>query len=121
MAPISNQSPDPGSDQSRCRLYTLRVLRRVNIVKNLIGYLMIGAVKLMGLVSFSRAQKVGRYLGKRLASKRTRSREVARVNLNLCYPDKSKDFREAPNGEVVRGCRETVIAQGQCRSVQNDI
>ena len=95
MAPISNQSPDPGSDQSRCRLYTLRVLRRVNIVKNLIGYLMIGAVKLMGLVSFSRAQKVGRYLGKRLASKRTRSREVARVNLNLCYPDKSEDFREA--------------------------
>jgi len=63
-------------------------------VKNLIGYLMIGAIKLMGLVSFPFAQKVGRLIGKRLARKRTRSREVARVNLAMCYPEMDPGERD---------------------------
>lgn len=63
-------------------------------MNNLIGYLMIGAIKLMGLVSLPTAQRIGRMLGKRLASKRTRSREVARVNLAMCFADKSEDYRE---------------------------
>lgn len=64
-------------------------------MKNLLGYLMIAAIKLLGLVSFPTAQSVGRMIGKRLARKRTRSREVARVNLAMCYPDKSQDERDA--------------------------
>lgn len=50
---------------------------------------MIGVVRLMGLASLATAQAVGRRLGALLWLRRTRSREVARTNLSLCYPDKT--------------------------------
>lgn len=50
---------------------------------------MIGVVRLMGLASLATAQRVGRGLGAFLWLRRTRSREVARTNLALCYPDKT--------------------------------
>ena len=47
----------------------------------------------MGLVSLPTAQRIGRLLGKRLASKRTRSREVAGEPGDV-FADKSEDYRE---------------------------
>ncbi len=58
-------------------------------MNNLLGYLMIAVVRLMGLASLATAQAVGRRIGGFLWLRRTRSREVARTNLTLCYPDKS--------------------------------
>ena len=63
-------------------------------MKSLLGYLMIGLVKLLGLVPLSAAQKVGTGIGNMLWKRRTRSREVARVNLALCYPDMGEAERE---------------------------
>ena len=50
---------------------------------------MIGVIRLMSLASLATAQGVGRRVGGLLWRRRTRSREVARTNLTLCYPDKS--------------------------------
>ena len=58
-------------------------------VKNLIGYLMILVIHLMSYVSLSAAQRVGRGIGWLMWIRRTRGREVARVNLSLCYPDQT--------------------------------
>jgi len=63
-------------------------------VRSLIGYLAIGIIKLLGLISLSRAQKLGAFIGNRLMKKRTRMREVARVNLGLVYPEMTKGQRE---------------------------
>jgi len=63
-------------------------------VKSIIGYLAIGLIKLLSLTSLSLAQKVGRGLGWLLLKRRTRAREVARLNLSLCYPQLSEAERE---------------------------
>ncbi len=63
-------------------------------MKSLLGYLMIGLVKLLGLVPLSVAQKVGTGIGTMLWKRRTRSREVARLNLSLCYPGMEASERE---------------------------
>lgn len=52
----------------------------------LIGYLMIGMIKLLSLIPLRHAQKIGRLIGTLLWCRRTRSREVARVNIGLTYP-----------------------------------
>ena len=61
----------------------------------IIGYLMIGLIKTLGLIPLGAAQKVGTLIGRVLASYRTRSREVARVNLSLCYPHMAAAERDA--------------------------
>jgi len=58
-------------------------------VKNLLGYVLIGVIKLLSRVSLARAQATGQWLGRRMMKKRTRAREVARVNIGLCYPELS--------------------------------
>ena len=58
------------------------------------SYLAIGLIKLLSLTSLSLAQKVGRGLGWLLLQRRTRAREVARLNLSLCYPHLSEAERE---------------------------
>jgi Kdo2-lipid IVA lauroyltransferase/acyltransferase len=55
---------------------------------------MIGLVRLLGLVPLSLAQAFGRALGRVLYARRTRAREVARVNLQLVYPHLEEDKRE---------------------------
>lgn len=55
---------------------------------------MIGLVRLLGLVPLSLAQACGRALGRLLYARRTRAREVARVNLQLVYPHLEKNERE---------------------------
>lgn len=74
---------------------TLRLPHRSRIVKSLIGYLMIGLVKLLGLIPLAKAQALGRGMGWLLHSRRTRAREVARVNLDLCYPHLAEQERKA--------------------------
>ncbi|WP_276782903.1 lysophospholipid acyltransferase family protein [Thalassolituus oleivorans] len=63
-------------------------------MKNIIGYLMIAVIKLLGRVSLPTAQKIGRRVGIYLWGRRTRAREVARVNLGLVYPNKSAEERD---------------------------
>ncbi|WP_300427916.1 lysophospholipid acyltransferase family protein [uncultured Thalassolituus sp.] len=58
-------------------------------MKNLVGYLMIGLIKTLGYISLADAQRLGRIVGRLMWMRRTRSREVARVNLDLCYPQLS--------------------------------
>jgi len=62
---------------------------------------MIGLIRLMGLLPLSVAQGVGRLVGTLLYRRRTRGREVARVNLQMCYPEKSADEREAMLKQVM--------------------
>ncbi len=60
----------------------------------LIGYLMIGMIKLLSLIPLRNAQKIGRLIGRLLWARRTRSREVARVNIGLTYPQLSPAERD---------------------------
>lgn len=62
-------------------------------MKNLIGYLMILVIHLMSYVSLAGAQRIGRAIGWLMWKRRTRSREVARVNLSLCYPHQTDSER----------------------------
>ena len=48
---------------------------------------MIGLIKVMGLIPLKWSQRIGRLIGHILYRRRTCSREVARVNLQMCYPD----------------------------------
>lgn len=74
-------------------------------VKNLIGYLMILVIHLMSYVSLSAAQRVGRGIGWLMWIRRTRGREVARVNLSLCYPDQT----DAERSDMIH---ETLLQSG---------
>ena len=56
---------------------------------------MIGFIRLMSLLPLSLAQSVGRGVGALLWWRRTRAREVARVNLGLVYPHQTASEREA--------------------------
>lgn len=64
-------------------------------MNTLFGYLMIGLIRLMSLLPLSLAQGFGRLLGWMLWIRRTRSREVARVNLSMVYPDMPVQERDA--------------------------
>lgn len=75
-------------------------------MRSLLGYLAIGIIKLLGKISFSRAQKIGIFIGNRQMKKRTRLREVARVNLGLAYPDMNESDRE-------KLLRDTMIESGK--------
>lgn len=55
---------------------------------------MIGLVKLLGFVPLSVAQAMGRMVGLILYRRRTRTREVARVNLAMAYPELAPAERE---------------------------
>lgn len=59
------------------------------------GYLAVGIIKIMGLLSFPAAQRLGRLIGWSLWVRKTRSREVAKLNLAMCYPDMSEQERLA--------------------------
>lgn len=63
-------------------------------MKTLIGYIAVGLIKVMGLLSLSGAQKLGRFIGWTLWIRKTRSREVARVNAALCFPEKTKEEQD---------------------------
>lgn len=51
-----------------------------------LGYLMVGLIRLMGLVPLGLAQRFGNWLGDRMMKRRTRTREVARLNIAMTYP-----------------------------------
>lgn len=55
---------------------------------------MIGLVKLLSFVPLSVAQAMGRAVGLMLYRRRTRTREVARVNLSMTYPELTPAERE---------------------------
>lgn len=63
-------------------------------MKALLGYLAIGLIKLLGMIPFATAQKIGGRIGWLGMQRRSRTREVARVNLRLVFPDKSEAERE---------------------------
>lgn len=67
-------------------------------MKSLIGYLGIGVVKLMGLLTLSGAQRLGRFIGWMLWKLPTRTREVAKVNVALCFPE----MQESERNRLVR-------------------
>ena len=71
-----------------------------------LGYLVIGLIKLLGMIPLSRAQKLGSLIGKRMMARRTRGREVARVNLSMVYPQLSDAERE-------QLLRDTLIENGK--------
>lgn len=56
---------------------------------------MIGLIRLMSLLPLSLAQGIGRLIGWMLWFRRTRAREVARVNLTQVYPDMAEQERHA--------------------------
>lgn len=72
------------------------------MVKILTGYLMIGMIRLLGLMPLRWSQETGRFVGYLLWWRRTRSREVARVNLRLCYPQLSEQERDAMLRETLQ-------------------
>lgn len=63
-------------------------------MKALTGYLVIGVIRLLSLMPLGLAQKGGRLLGGMLWRRRTRSREVARVNIRRCFPQLSAAEQE---------------------------
>lgn len=63
-------------------------------MNTLLGYLVIGLIKVLGMIPLAGAQILGRGMGKLMMARRSRSREVARVNLSLVYPDKTESERE---------------------------
>ncbi|MFL0806350.1 MAG: lysophospholipid acyltransferase family protein [Oceanobacter sp.] len=71
-------------------------------MKTLSGLLIIGLIRLMSLLPLSWAQAFGRLLGTLLGLYRNRSREVARVNLNMVYPDMPEPQRQALLKETLR-------------------
>jgi len=50
----------------------------------------VGFIKVMGLLTFKGAQRLGRFIGWTLWVRKTRSREVAKVNVGMCFPEKSE-------------------------------
>ena len=72
----------------------------------ILGYLTIGLIRLLGLVPLGAAHKVGQFIGFMLRIRRTRSREVAKVNLALCYPQKTGE-------EQAQLVRETLAENGK--------
>lgn len=75
------------------------------MLKSLLGYLLIGLIKSVGFTSLGAAQRLGRAVGWLLWVRRSRAREVARVNLRLCYPD-------MPGEERDRLLRQTLLHSG---------
>lgn len=63
-------------------------------MKNLTGFIVIAIIKLLGYLSLSNIQRLGRHVGRLIMARRTRSREVAKVNIQLCYPDFSASEQE---------------------------
>lgn len=63
-------------------------------MKSLLGYLAIGLIKLLGTIPFSTAQKIGAGIGWLALKRRTRAREVARLNLSMVYPDLPEQQRD---------------------------
>lgn len=64
-------------------------------MKQISGYFMVLMANLLGLIPIRGARAVGRFIGWLLYSRRNRSREVARMNLQHVYPALSEDEREA--------------------------
>lgn len=81
-------------------------------MKTLLGYLAIGLIKLFGKIPFSTAQKLGAGIGWLGLQRRSRTREVARVNLSLVYPDASEQEREALLAETLAENGKTLAETG---------
>ncbi len=58
------------------------------------GYIAIALIKCFALLGLRQAQAIGRLIGRLIQMRRNRSREVARVNLALTYPELSADERQ---------------------------
>lgn len=71
-------------------------------MRSLAGYLGIGLIKLTGLLPLRMAQNLGRLFGVLFGLYRSRSREVCRVNLTLCYPQKTLAERNALLAETLQ-------------------
>ena len=66
------------------------------------GALVVTLLQLMGRIPVRWAHTVGRLMGWMLAVRRTRSREVARLNLQMTYPKMASDEREQLLQETLR-------------------
>lgn len=75
-------------------------------MKALLGYVGIGLIKLLGTIPFPMAQAFGKGIGWFSLIRRTRVREVARVNLKLAYP-------EMPDAERDQLLRNTLLESGK--------
>lgn len=64
-------------------------------MNTILGYFAVGLIKIMGLLSLSGAQRLGRFIGWTLWIRKTRSREVARINVAKCFPEKPAEEQEA--------------------------
>lgn len=53
------------------------------------GYLYIGLIKLISLLPFAQAQRLGGWVGHKLAKHAKGMRKVAQTNVALCYPERS--------------------------------
>ncbi len=81
-------------------------------MRSLAGYLGIGLIKLIGLLPLRGAQNLGRLFGVLFGLYRSRFREVGRVNLTLCYPDKTEAERNALLAETLKQSSMTVAEMG---------
>lgn len=72
------------------------------------GFIAIALIKVLALLNLSSAQSIGRFIGRQMYRRRTRSREVARVNLAQTYPQLEDSKRE----ELLKGtlCENGMIA-----------
>lgn len=70
-------------------------------MKVFVGYLIVGLLRLIGRIPFPVAQRLGVGLGRLLLRFRNRSREVARVNLQLVYPQLTETDRQVLLREVL--------------------
>jgi KDO2-lipid IV(A) lauroyltransferase len=64
-------------------------------MKNMIGHIALGLIWLLGKQTYALSHWLGTKLGAVLLYKRTRAREVAKLNIKLCYPQKTDEEREA--------------------------
>lgn len=63
-------------------------------MKALIGYLVIGLLRLIGRIPFAVAQRIGVTLGRLLLRTGSRASKIAQVNLQLAYPQLSDSERQ---------------------------
>lgn len=55
------------------------------------GYIFVGLIKLLGLIPFATAQRIGHWLGRQAFKRPTTMRAVAEINIAMCYPELSPE------------------------------
>lgn len=58
------------------------------------GYLFIALIKLMGLVPFKASQRFGHWIGRQSYRRNSKMRQVAEINVAMCYPDFTAEQRD---------------------------